>query len=374
MAVFWTFRRGMWLALLISMPSNHRSPVRLAFAALLLGAGALAANACSGKTAQEGSQTDGGSSGGDGGTTTNNPACPDTDPGDGAACTKDGVLCEYGSDFNPLCNTVRVCSTHRWAQPITYSNKPTCPSTPPSVSPNPSECAATRAAVPVGQACTRAADASGTTCSYDGASCTCGSFCPTYPVGQADCDADAGITQNCCDRSKIEWHCFDGPAFCKTPRPRVGSACGTEGESCALAEPGECGQPILSCSKGVWTLPNVSCPVSTARAKREIAYVDRDGTERLHDQLMSTRLASYRYNSPAPDGMGGGDARHLGFIIEDMPEGSAAVLPSRDRVDLYGYASMTVASLQHQQREIDELKAELEKLRRENAALKPAKR
>jgi cell division protein FtsB len=33
---------------------------------------------------------------------------------------------------------------------------------------------------------------------------------------------------------------------------------------------------------------------------------------------------------------------------------------------------MTVASLQHQQREIDELKAELAKLRRENAALKPA--
>jgi hypothetical protein len=72
--------------------------------------------------------------------------------------------------------------------------------------------------------------------------------------------------------------------------------------------------------------------------------------------------------------MGGSDARHLGFIIEDMPEGSAAVLPSRDRVDLYGYTSMTVASLQHQQREIDELKTELAKLRRENAALKPAKR
>jgi hypothetical protein len=72
--------------------------------------------------------------------------------------------------------------------------------------------------------------------------------------------------------------------------------------------------------------------------------------------------------------MGGNDARHLGFIIEDMPEGSAAVLPSRDRVDLYGYTSMTVASLQHQQREIDALKAELAKLREENAAMKRAPR
>ena len=50
------------------------------------------------------------------------------------------------------------------------------------------------------------------------------------------------------------------------------------------------------------------------------------------------------------------------------------MIPSRDRVDLYGYTSMTVASLQHQQREIDELKIELERLRRENAALRPAKR
>jgi hypothetical protein len=356
------------------MTSLRRSPVRLAFALLLAGGAGLAANACSGKTAQDGTSADGGG-GTDGSTTiTNNPACPDTEPADGASCTKDGVLCEYGSDFNPLCNVVRVCSGGRWASPITYSNRPTCPTTPPTISPNPAECAATRAAVPEGQACTKSGDASGATCSYDGAACTCGSFCPSFPVGQQDCDADAGITQNCCDRSRITWHCFDGPAFCKIPRQRVGSTCTTEGESCALTEPGECGQPILKCEKGVWTLPNVSCPISMGRAKREIAYVEPEDTARLHDQLMSTRLATYRYKAPAPDGMGGDDARHLGFIIEDMPEGSAAVLPSRDRVDLYGYTSMTVASLQHQQREIDELKAELAKLRRENAALKPAKR
>jgi hypothetical protein len=254
------------------------------------------------------------------------------------------------------------------------SNSVHCPSTPPTVAPNPAECAPTRAGVPEGQACTKAGDAAGAKCSYDGSTCTCGAFCRSYPLAQPPCDPDAGITENCCDTTKIAWHCFDGPAFCKLPRPRVGSTCTTEGERCALTEPGECGEPVLACSKGVWTLPNVSCPISTAKAKREIAYVDRDDTERLHGQLMSTRLATYLYKSPAPEGMGGNDARHLGFIIEDMPEGSAAVLPSRDRVDLYGYTSMTVASLQHQQREIDELRAELAKLRRENAAAKPAKR
>ena len=274
------------------MLANPRSLVRPAFALLLLGAAGLTANACSGKTAS-GTSTDGGTSSG-GGTSTNNPACPDTDPGDRNACSKDGLLCEYGGDFNPLCNIVRLCSGTRWGTTTTYANRPECPSTPPAVQPNPSECAATRATVPAFEACTKAADAAGTTCSYEGASCTCGSFCRSYPVSQRDCDADAGITENCCDRSKVTWNCFDGPAFCKTPRPRVGSACTTEGASCALTEPGECGQPILRCDKGVWNVPNVGCPISTAKAKREIAYVDPEGADRLHDQLMS-RPAVVRY-------------------------------------------------------------------------------
>jgi hypothetical protein len=41
-----------------------------------------------------------------------------------------------------------------------------------------------------------------------------------------------------------------------------------------------------------------------------------------------------------------------------MPLRSAAVLPSRDRVDLYGYVSMAVAAIRAQQREIDALKRE----------------
>jgi len=339
------------------------SSVSAVLVALLIGGSALTANGCSGKTTAESTPANADAAPGSGTTgTQNNPDCPAADPGEGT-CAKDGVVCEYGDDFNPLCNTVRVCSGTRWGSPITYSNRPKCPTIAPTVPPNPAACPSTRASVPEGMACTNSGDAAGTTCAYDGASCTCGAFCPSYPVSRPDCDPDAGRTDNCCDRTKMEWHCFDGPAFCKTPRARVGSACTTEGEKCALTAPGECGEPILECEKGVWTLPNVSCPISSARAKQEIAYVDRDETARLHEQLMSTRLTTYRYKSPAPDGMGGNEARHLGFIIEDMPAGSPAVLPSRERVDLYGYTSMTVASLQHQQREIEALKAELAQLR-----------
>lgn len=344
------------------MSFRHGSVARVVLIALVLGGAGLAVNACSGKTAAENAPAPPSGTTDSGTNNQNNPDCPATDPMDGP-CTKEGLLCEYGDDFNPLCNVIRVCSTNQWASPITYSNKPACPTTAPTVAPNPPECAPTRASVPEGKACTKTGDAAGTTCSYDGSTCRCSAFCASYPVARPDCDADAGITDNCCDRSKIQWNCFDGPAFCKAPRARVGSTCTTEGEKCALTEPGECGQPVLECQKGVWVLPNVGCPISTAKAKREIAYLDGDATSRLHDELMSTRLATYRYKN-------GEASRHLGFIIEDMPEGSAAVLASREQVDLYGYASMAVASLQHQQREIDELKAELTRMRAENAAMK----
>jgi hypothetical protein len=260
-------------------------------------------------------------------------------------------LCEYGDDYNPLCNTVVVCSSGRWASPIYYTGKPTCPTTPPPApGPNPADCAATKAGVPEGQACSTKS-----TCAYDGATCSCGVYCPQYPVAQPDCDADAGITQNCCDKTKVAWHCFEGPSYCTNPRPRVGSACAKDGDTCALSEPVECGQTLLTCQKGVWNVQSNPCPISSARFKHDIAYVDDAQAARLRDDLMHVRLATYRYTS-------GDDARHLGFIIEDMPEGSPAVLASRDRVDLYGYVSMTVASLQEQRKEIDALKAEVVRL------------
>jgi hypothetical protein len=178
-----------------------------------------------------------------------------------------------------------------------------------------------------------------------------------------DCNADAGVTQSCCDKTKVVWHCFDGPAYCKAPRPRIGTSCTKEGDSCAVEAPQECGQTVIECRNSVWNLPNGGCPISSASFKRDIAYVDQEEAERLRQDLMSVRLAKYRYKT-------GDDAPHLGFIIEDMPPGSPAVLPSRERVDLYGYVSMAVATLQRQEKEIDALKAEVTRLSRENAAMK----
>jgi hypothetical protein len=127
--------------------------------------------------------------------------------------------------------------------------------------------------------------------------------------------------------------------------------------------PSECGQAVVECRMGVWDLTRGACAASSASVKRDITYVDQERAERLHEELMSVKLATYRYKA-------GDESAHLGFIIEDMPPGSPAVLASRDRVDLYGYVSMTVASVQKQQKEIDLLTREVARLAKENAAMK----
>jgi len=273
------------------------------------------------------------------------------------ACTKEGLLCEYGTDYDPHCNTVRVCSGGRWASPIVFGGTPKCPSSQPTIPPNPADCASTRAGVPDGMSCSTK-----TTCAYDGSLCSCGVFCPSYPLRMPDCNPDAGVTTNCCDTTKVAWHCFDGPAYCPSNRPRIGTPC-KEGDSCAFEVATECGQSRMECRAGVWQLSNTSCPISTATAKKDIAYLTDDDAEHLRQALLRIPLASYRYK--ADD-----QAPHLGFIIEDTPPNSPAVLPSRTRVDLYGYITMAVAALQRQEKDIALLKTEVARLTKENAALK----
>ena len=328
---------------------------------VLAGAAALA-SACSTKT--NGASSGGGGGGGDGGDLTDagtdgsfTVGCPSTPPwtrtaanGPKNPCSKEGQLCEYGTDFFPGCNTIVQCIDGEWSVPSLPGGggSTTCGSSgPPPVPPNAAECPATRAQVTTGDACTATS-----TCAYDGARCSCGVFCPSYPVGQQPCNPDAGITTNCCDLSKPKtWFCFDGPKSCTAPRPHLGDPC-TTGDTCALGPPVECGQSVLACTDGTWQFPNNQCPISTRQAKKEIDYVSPDDAARLRRELLDVRVASYRYKAGDP-------SRHLGFVIEDMPAGSPAVLTSRDRVDLYGYVSMAVVAIQEQQKQIDRLESEL---------------
>ena len=104
------------------------------------------------------------------------------------------------------------------------------------------------------------------------------------------------------------------------------------------------------------------CPISQRQHKKDISYLSETDRQRLNDELMSFRLATYRYKSEAPS-----EREHLGFIIDDVAP-SAAVLQSGERVDMYGYQTMAVAALQVQARELATLRRELDDLKRTCAA------
>jgi hypothetical protein len=203
----------------------------LPFVAATLG---FVAAACGGATLDPG--TDGGSDSSpppsDGGLV---PACPTSAPTEGAACTPEGVSCEYGNDPSLQCNVYAQCSLGHW-----QVNKPTvfgCP-TPP----NDSACPGSYASVPVGQACGALV---GTTCSYPQGFCGCAvpQFGP-YPE-----DASAAAV----------WVCDQPEPGCPQPRPKLGSACTQENQACDY---GTCSLPTgtsMICKNGAWENAPFGC-------------------------------------------------------------------------------------------------------------------
>jgi hypothetical protein len=139
--------------------------------------------------------------------------------------------------------------------------------------------------------------------------------------------------------------CDGGTNGCPAP----GTPCTQLGQTC--------GNNVGGCSNMICDDhdPAVNCPVSSAKYKTHIRYLSEQDLERLHDEALATKLATYNYRASVSDP----GLKHLGFIIEDMPE-SLAVDRGRDRVDLYGYLSMVLATVQVQEREIATLREELE--------------
>jgi hypothetical protein len=105
------------------------------------------------------------------------------------------------------------------------------------------------------------------------------------------------------------------------------------------------------------------CPVSSRAFKKDVSYLDEARLAELHDETLRMRLATYEYRSPYGDPT----EKHLGFIIEDRPQ-SPAVDRGHDRVDMYGYLSMVVATMQVQEKEIEALRREVADARRQRAS------
>jgi len=132
---------------------------------------------------------------------------------------------------------------------------------------------------------------------------------------------------------------------------KAGASCKTIDAEC---NPGSACGEMLVCTTSDPTHGGV-CPKSRAMYKTQIEYVDPVERARLAADLQTIPLVRYRYKD-APD------RSHLGFIIEDV-EPSPSVDSQRDQVDLYGYASMAVAAIQEQSKEIAELRREVEGLK-----------
>ena len=106
------------------------------------------------------------------------------------------------------------------------------------------------------------------------------------------------------------------------------------------------GNGSLSCDNGT---------VSRREYKKDIDYVSSDERADLARQALEIPLARYRYKTEPET-----QSKHLGFIIDDQSPSSPAVASDATHVDLYGYASMLLATVQEQQKQIDALQKQVD--------------
>jgi hypothetical protein len=192
----------------------------------------------------------------------------------------------------------------------------------------------------------------------------------TCPLIRYTCDFDQGYShfqdaQGCgCECKDLHWYWTCGTPVCmpdsQDPAYLAIPVCTTQvdGERCAV-EGDYCRPAVYDCGKLIkcQTERPLICPRSQRDKKRDIQYLDDAGLQKQAKDLLAVKLASYQYKDAPVTSQ-----RRLGFIIEDGAP-SFTVDDKREKVDLYGYASMAVATLKVQQKQIDALKAEVEALK-----------
>lgn len=166
------------------------------------------------------------------------------------------------------------------------------------------------------------------------------------------------------DPGPLQWYTTCGDPVCMgyTPPDGVppctaeqleGNPCEVEGTTC---DPMSDCNALLVCATKDPKMQDGGCPISRAKFKTDIEYLAPADLERHAADLRSLKLATYRYRQAPTDA-----PPRLGIILEDNEQG-IWVDARHDRVDLYGYASLAVATLQVQQRQIETLQAEVTRL------------
>ena len=140
----------------------------------------------------------------------------------------------------------------------------------------------------------------------------------------------------------------DGVPTCTTETE--GDTCTPEGVECDLQT--DCNTFLRCTTEDPKDQPG-GCPISRARHKTHIQYISTAERQHARETLLNTRLATWRYHWDSPD-----RRLRLGFLIDDQPL-SPAVHEGGEHVDLYGYTSLTVAAVQAQDVELQQLRTEL---------------
>jgi len=143
-----------------------------------------------------------------------------------------------------------------------------------------------------------------------------------------------------------------GVTECKTEK--AGDPCSTDAQKC---DPKDNCNRLLQCSKSDPTKTQFGCPQSRRIYKKNIHYIQQREREALYRQALRIPLTTYHYKKQ-PKGK-----KHLGFIIEDLPSKSPAIAPGGQRVNLYGYTSMTLAAVQEQAKQMRALREDMKRLR-----------
>jgi hypothetical protein len=189
---------------------------------------------------------------------------------------------------------------------------------------------------------------------------------PTGNAATVSCNSAGMCATTFASPTNLTWYTTCGGALCRPPAEDAGTvpSCAAAGTACTTK--GEtCGNPNYNCGSVLICDdhdPKIGgCPISTRKAKDDIQYVEAPELQRLHDEMIATRLATYRYKGPFVDPKDP-NTKHLGFIVEDQPQ-SLSVDRGHDRVDLYGYVSMAVATMQVQEKELATLRRELSQVK-----------
>ena len=166
-------------------------------------------------------------------------------------------------------------------------------------------------------------------------------------------------------RERGRWQYTCGDPVCRgyQGQPPGVAACNDQksGDACPVlddrCDPRDDCNRLLVCTTD--PPPPMPCPISRRDAKEDVRYLSAQDLALRARELRAIRLATYRYR-----GAPASSAPRLGFVIDDGAP-AACLAGGGGQVDLYGYTSLAVATLQAQALEIEELRSEVAALRRE---------